>query len=70
MGYITRIIRRRNAETKPRTISPAAQEMIDTYGLNADEITGTGANGNVTKKDVTKYMKQHPAADAAKGEEE
>lgn len=51
------------AQTKLGTtlhISPLAAEIIKEKGLNEMDITGSGANGRITKQDVLSYIKnQH-----------
>ena len=63
-------------------LSPAAKKLAEEHGINADQVTGTGKDGRVTKEDVmgaiegaskagadsaTKAPREHPVADMSSG---
>ena len=39
-----------------KNISPAAQNLIEQYGINPEDLTGTGKGGTITKTDVVRYL--------------
>ncbi len=45
---------------------PAARKILDENNLDASLVAGTGKGGRVTKEDVVNYLKNKPAAPAAK----
>tara|TARA_R110002167_G_scaffold22064_3_gene79321 strand:+ start:1110 stop:2303 length:1194 start_codon:yes stop_codon:yes gene_type:complete len=45
---------------------PAARKILDENNLDASQVAGTGKGGRVTKEDVVNYLKNKPAAPAAK----
>jgi 2-oxoglutarate dehydrogenase E2 component (dihydrolipoamide succinyltransferase) len=58
------------SESKPaagaeKLVNPAARKMASENNVNADEISGTGKDGRVTKEDVANHLKSQPAPTAA-----
>ncbi|SEF74150.1 2-oxoglutarate dehydrogenase complex dihydrolipoyllysine-residue succinyltransferase [Marinobacterium lutimaris] len=47
-------------------VGPAARKLIDENNLDASQIPATGKGGGITKEDVQNYLKNKPAAPAAK----
>ena len=45
--------------------SPLVRSIAAKEGVNLEEVEGTGAQGRVTKDDITKYLEQRKAAPAA-----
>ncbi|MGH9247238.1 MAG: dihydrolipoamide acetyltransferase family protein [Acidimicrobiales bacterium] len=48
-----------------RLLSPVVRRLIAEYGLNADEIEGTGAGGRITRNDVLSVIEARGAKPAA-----
>ena len=46
-----------NPKTTEPTVSEAAKKLAEDAGIDIETITGTGANGNVTKGDVEAAIK-------------
>lgn len=42
-----------------RKIDAGAQNLMDKYGLKADQITATAKNGKIFRKDVEKYVNEN-----------
>ena len=47
-------------------VGPAARKLIEENNLDASQIPATGKGGGITKEDVLNYLKNKPAAPAAK----
>ena len=47
----------------PRFASPQAKRLADEFGLNSDQITGSGRNGAITLDDVRREAPPGPPAD-------
>lgn len=45
---------------------PAARKILDENNLDASQVAGSGKGGRITKEDVVNYLKNKPAAPAAK----
>ncbi|MFT6914408.1 MAG: 2-oxoglutarate dehydrogenase E2 component (dihydrolipoamide succinyltransferase) [Motiliproteus sp.] len=45
---------------------PAARKILDENNLDASQVPGSGKGGRITKEDVVSYLKNKPAAPAAK----
>ncbi len=43
-----------------RRLSPVVMRLIGEYGIDIEELEGTGFNGRITKKDVEKYLAEGP----------
>src|SRR5690606_22788671 len=57
------------AESRPAqsaaAASPAARKILDEKGMSADDVSGSGRGGRVTKEDAVSAAKPAPAAAAA-----
>ena len=51
-------VRRVGGEVKGPAATESALEMAAAYGVDLSEVTGTGANGRITKADVEKYLEE------------
>lgn len=58
------------APTGRRFISPIARKRLREAGLAADDLTGTGPNGRIVRRDVEAAIAAAPAADARPAEPE
>lgn len=47
-------------------VGPAARKLIEENNLDASQISATGKGGGITKEDVQNFLKNKPAAPAAK----
>jgi 2-oxoglutarate dehydrogenase dihydrolipoamide succinyltransferase (E2 component) len=43
-------------------LSPIVRKLVEEYGVDVSQITGTGAGGRISKKDVMAYVAQHGEA--------
>ena len=43
-------------------VMPAAQRLLDEYGLSADQVPATGPGGRLLKEDILNFVKNRPAA--------
>lgn len=48
-----------------RRLSPVVMRLIGEHNINIDELSGTGFNGRITKKDVGKYLADGPVEQPA-----
>jgi len=53
------------APAKSARLGPAARQIVEEQGLDANRIPGTGKGGLVTKEDVIAHLKERPAPPAA-----
>ena len=49
----------------PVTASPVARRMADELGIELHQVTGSGPEGRIVKRDIEEYVKQHAQAKAA-----
>ena len=49
------------AETEPKTVSPVARRMAEEYGVNLNQVTGSGPGGRITRSDVAQAVEQRAA---------
>ena len=49
------------AETEPKPVSPVARRMAEEYGVNLNQMTGSGPGGRITRSDVAQAVEQRAA---------
>jgi len=49
------------AETEPKPVSPVARRMAEEYGVNLNQVTGSGPGGRITRSDVAQAVEQRAA---------
>ncbi len=51
--------RARGAGTEGKLLSPVVRRLITTYGIDANQIQGTGLGGRISRDDVQRYIEAH-----------
>ncbi len=44
-----------------RLLSPLVRRLVETHGVDAGKVVGTGLGGRVTRRDVEQYVRDHPS---------
>lgn len=47
------------AGTAGKVLSPVVRRLINSYGIDADQITGSGLGGRISRDDVQRYIEAH-----------